>query len=179
MDDDAVFALAATIEGHPDNVAPAFYGGFTIARAEGGTFHATSVSVDPRVQVVVSCRPTRSRPRWRGLLPDSVPHADAAANAGRAALLVAALSRQPELLHPATEDFLHQRYREPAMPASLRLVDALRADGVPAVVLRRRTDRARLRRRLDPGRGRGPRALGLAGRALAVDRDGVRVTARG
>ena len=70
----------------------------------------------------------------RGLLPATVPHADAAANAGRAALLVAALGRQPELLLDATEDRLHQDYREPAMPASLRLVRELRADGLPAVV---------------------------------------------
>jgi homoserine kinase len=49
-------------------------------------------------------------------------------------LLVAALSRQPELLLAATEDRLHQDYREPAMPASLALVRALRADGVPAVI---------------------------------------------
>jgi homoserine kinase len=70
----------------------------------------------------------------RGLLPDAVPHADAAANAGRAALLVAALTRQPELLLAATEDRLHQDAREPAMPATLELVRALRRDGLPAVV---------------------------------------------
>jgi homoserine kinase len=70
----------------------------------------------------------------RGLLPETVPHRDAAANAGRAALLVAALSRRPELLLAATEDRLHQDYREPAMPASLALVRRLRADGLPAVV---------------------------------------------
>ena len=57
----------------------------------------------------------------RGLLPDAVPHADAAAaNAGRAALLVAALTRQPELLLAATEDRLHQDYPEPAMPLHAR-----------------------------------------------------------
>jgi homoserine kinase len=70
----------------------------------------------------------------RGLLPATVPHADAAANAGRAALLVAALGRQPELLLPATEDRLHQSYRAPAMPASLALVHLLRSEGLPAVV---------------------------------------------
>lgn len=135
MDDDAVFSLAAGIEGHPDNVAPAFYGGFTIAYADGGRFHATSVSVDPRVCAVAFVPPQPVETKVaRGLLPDTVPHADAAANAGRAALLVAALSGRPELLLPATEDRLHQRFREPAMPESLALVDALRADGLPAVI---------------------------------------------
>lgn len=177
MDDDAVFALAARIEGHPDNVAPAFYGGFTIAREEHGTFHAATVAVDPRVQVVVFVPPEPVETTVaRGLLPATVPHAEAAANAGRAALLVAALSRQPELLLPATEDHLHQRYREPVMPGSLRLVSELRADGVAAVVS-----------------GAGPTVLafvdastsaevekrvpsGWEVMALAVDRDGVRVS---
>jgi len=70
----------------------------------------------------------------RGLLPDRVPHAEAAADAARTALLVAALAGQPEQLHRATRDFLHQEYRRPAMPDSLALVDALRAHGVAAVV---------------------------------------------
>ena len=70
----------------------------------------------------------------RGLLPAEVPHADAAADAGRTALLVAALAGQPEHLLRATRDYLHQQYRRPAMPESLDLVDRLRADGVPALV---------------------------------------------
>ncbi len=135
MDDEHVFELAAEMEGHPDNVAPALYGGFTIACAEGEGYVATTVAVDPRVHVVVFVpgSPVETTVA-RGLLPDSVPHADAARNSGRAALLVAALSRQPELLFPATEDLLHQRYRESAMPETLALVRSLRADRVPAVV---------------------------------------------
>ncbi len=135
LDDDAVFALAADIEGHPDNVAPAFYGGFTVAFAESTGFRATSVSVDPRVQTVAFVPPDPVETTVaRGLLPSEVPYADAVANVGRAALLVAALSRQPELLLPATEDRLHQDYREAAMPQTLRLVRELRSAGLPAVV---------------------------------------------
>jgi len=70
----------------------------------------------------------------RALLPDLVPHADAAANSGRAALLVTALNGQPEHLLAATRDWLHQDQREPAMPQTLALVRRLRAEGVPAVV---------------------------------------------
>ena len=135
MDDDAVFALAADLEGHPDNVAPAMFGGFTVAYRDTDRFRATTLAVDPRVQVVAFVPPVGVETSVaRGLLPTTVTHADAAANAGRAALLVAALGRQPELLLAATEDRLHQSYREPAMPDSLRLVRALRADGLPAVV---------------------------------------------
>ena len=135
MDDDALLDLAAELEGHPDNVAPALMGGFTIAYRDGVRFRATGVGVDPRVQVVVFVPPAGVETEVaRGLLPDLVPHADAAAAAGRAALLVAALSQQPELLLAATEDRLHQDYREPAMPDSLHLVRRLRSDGLPAVV---------------------------------------------
>jgi homoserine kinase len=70
----------------------------------------------------------------RGLLPSSVPHADAARNAGRAALLIAALTACPSALLDGTEDKLHQDYRAPAMPHSQDLIARLRAAGVPAVV---------------------------------------------
>jgi homoserine kinase len=70
----------------------------------------------------------------RGLLPDVVPHADAAYNAARAALLVHALSTAPTLLFEATGDRLHQRQRARAMPESIDLIDRLRADGHAAVV---------------------------------------------
>jgi homoserine kinase len=135
MDDDAVFGLAARLEGHPDNVAPAFYGGFTIARCDEGRFQAVSLSVDPRVEVVVMVPPSPvPTATARGLLPEQVPHAHAAAGAGRTALLVVALTGRPELLLPATVDYLHQSYRESAMPETISLVSRLRGDGIAAVV---------------------------------------------
>lgn len=135
LDDDALFRLAADLEGHPDNVAPALFGGFTISGRDEGEFFTVGSSVDPRVTTVVFVPPTPvATAVARGLLPDVVPHAEAAANSGRAALLVAALAGRPELLLAATRDHLHQSFREPAMPESIALIAALRADGVPAVV---------------------------------------------
>lgn len=135
MDDDALLDLSARLEGHPDNVAPALLGGFTIAYRDGPRFRAARVPVDGRVEVVVIVpRDGVETSVARELLPASVPHADAAANSGRSALLVAALTGQPGLLLAATEDRLHQRYREPAMPTSLELVRSLRAEGLSAVV---------------------------------------------
>jgi homoserine kinase len=67
-------------------------------------------------------------------LPDQVPHADAAANSARTALLIAALTSRPDLLLPGTQDFLHQRYRAATMPSTAALVAALREAGIPAVV---------------------------------------------
>ncbi|TIC88777.1 homoserine kinase [Nocardioides sp. GY 10113] len=136
LDDAALLDLAAQIEGHPDNVAPAMYGGFVISGQDpDGAFYAVPGSVDPRIGAVVFVPPQPvSTEAARALLPAEVPHADAARNAGRAALLVAALASSPAELLRATEDRLHQEYRRPAMPDSLALVSQLRADGVPAVV---------------------------------------------
>ncbi len=136
LDEPAMLDLAAQIEGHPDNVAPALFGGFTISGQDAdGSFFAVPGAVDPRVGAVVFVPPEPvSTELARGLLPDQVPHADAATNAGRAALLVAALGGRPEELLRATEDRLHQDYRRPAMPESLELVEELRADAVPAIV---------------------------------------------
>ena len=134
LDDDALLQLAASLEGHPDNVAPALYGGFVISGREGGRFYAVPSAVSG-VGVVVFVPPTAvSTERARGLLPATVPHAEAAADAGRAALLVAALAGAPAHLFAATRDYLHQEYRRAAMPETLDLVDVLRADAVAAVV---------------------------------------------
>jgi homoserine kinase len=68
------------------------------------------------------------------LLPDKVSHSDAAFTAGRSALAVHAITSAPTLLLAATEDRLHQSYRQPAWPATSRLVDTLRGAGIPATV---------------------------------------------
>ena len=62
------------------------------------------------------------------------PHADAAANAARAALLTAALTSRPDLLLAGTEDFLHQRYRAASMAATAGLIERLRSAGIAAAV---------------------------------------------
>jgi homoserine kinase len=135
LDDQAVLELATSLEGHPDNVAACLLGGLTIAWTEDGV--ARAVRRTPAVGV----RPVLFIPEHRALtatarklLPDQVPHADAAANAGRAALLIHALTADPELLLPATRDWLHQEYRASAMPASADLVRALRGAGIPALI---------------------------------------------
>lgn len=136
LDDDGVLRLAARLEGHPDNVAPCLLGGFTIAWT-GPDGSARAVRLDPSGEV----RPTGFVPSEPGLtevaraaLPATVPHADAAHAAGRAALLVHALTTGPERLLEATEDRLHQPYRAAGAPATAALVARLRAAGVAAVV---------------------------------------------
>jgi homoserine kinase len=135
-----VLPLANVLEGHPDNVAPCLFGGLTIAwiaTGAAGLPEARAIRLDPHpdVRPVAFIAPGAvSTKVARGLLPVAVPHADAAANAGRAALLIAALTVRPDALLDGTEDKLHQDYRAPAMPHSHDLVTRLRAAGVPAVV---------------------------------------------
>lgn len=128
--------LAARLDGHPDNVAACLLGGVTLAWTDAdGTVRATRLDPTPDLTAVAFVPPFGlSTRRARGLLPEQVPHADAAANAARAALLVSALTGRLDLLPVATEDRLHQAYREPVMPDTLRLVTALRAAGHAAVV---------------------------------------------
>ncbi|ETK33791.1 homoserine kinase [Microbispora sp. ATCC PTA-5024] len=138
MGDEEAFALATEIEGHPDNVAPCLAGGLTIAWTHrSGAASMVKLTPHEDVRPVVLVPGFRlSTEEARGLLPKDVPHSDAAANAGRAALLVAALTQRPEpdLLLAATEDRLHQDYRAPAMPRTADLVRRLRTAGVAAVV---------------------------------------------
>ncbi|GIF75721.1 homoserine kinase [Asanoa siamensis] len=134
LDDAGALALAAELEGHPDNVAPCLLGGFVIAWADAG-FRAVRLAPDERVRATVFIPSQRGlTAQARAALPATVPHHDAAFGAGRAALLVHALTAEPDLLFPATEDRLHQGYRAPGMPATAALVDELRGRGVAAVV---------------------------------------------
>ena len=132
---DTLLSLATELEGHPDNVAPALFGGLTIAwMDEHGPQHKKLLvhrGVSPLVFVPEF---TMSTEVARSLQPLQVPREDAVFNVSRSALLIAALTQSPELLQAATEDKLHQNYRASAMPATDNLVRMLRAEGFAAVV---------------------------------------------
>jgi homoserine kinase len=135
LPDADVLRLACEMEGHPDNVAACLAGGFTITWAGPAGPHVVRVLPVSELAPVlcVPAIPVATKTA-RNALPDRVPHADAAANSARAALLVTALTSRPDLLMAGTEDFLHQRYRAHVMPGSATLLAALRDDGIPAVV---------------------------------------------
>jgi homoserine kinase len=144
--DDTLLSLATSLEGHPDNVAACLGGGLTIAWMTCGGPHMMRLDPLPSIRPVVCVAPAPvSTDMARGLLPGLVPHEDAAANAGRSALLIAALTQRPAATSPglappdttlfdATEDRLHQDYRSAAMPGTDGLVRRLRSEGMPAVV---------------------------------------------
>jgi homoserine kinase len=134
MDDAAALVLATELEGHPDNVAACLLGGLTIAwldRGAGRAVRVDPVGIHPVVFVPGEQSATHAA---RAALPSAVPHADAAFNASRAALLVVALTGRSELLLAATEDRLHQGYRAAGMPASAELMARLREAGIAAVI---------------------------------------------
>jgi homoserine kinase len=133
--DEGVLDLAAGFDGHADNVGASLLGGLVISWKDGNSFRATRLQPHPDLApVLLVPQDTSATEVTRGLLPTEVRHTDAAFTAGRAALLIHALTAAPELLLSATEDRLHQPYRRPAYPATAQVVDALRAAGVPAAV---------------------------------------------
>lgn len=130
-----LLGFATEIEGHPDNVAPALFGGLTIAWMDAEKPYFKKLSVHRGVSPLVMVPPNQMSTKVaRSLQPESVPHDDAVFNLSRSALLVAALIQSPELLFAATEDKLHQNYRASAMPETSDLISKLRAKGHPAVV---------------------------------------------
>jgi homoserine kinase len=127
--------FATELEGHPDNVAPALFGGLTIAWVDDSGPHHKKLTVHRGISPLVLVPSNQMSTKLaRSLQPDSVPHTDAVFNVSRSALLVAALTQSPELMMAATEDKLHQSYRAAAMPETSALISALRAGGHPAVV---------------------------------------------
>ena len=126
---------ADAIEGHPDNVAAAVHGGFVLAYdGPDGLSVVPGRLADGLAAVLFVPTTPVSTAAARGLLPAQVPHSEAAAQAGRAALLVHALAHDPGLLLDATRDWLHQDYRQRAMPHSHALMVELRAAGHAAVI---------------------------------------------
>jgi homoserine kinase len=144
MSDEDLITLATELEGHPDNVAAAFYGGATIAWLESKINHdgsnanigkAVSLKVDDRIKAFLLVPDNQlATAKARKLLPESISHQDAVLNSSRTALLVHALAERPDLLFTATQDLLHQSYRAQAMPKTIALVDKLRGAGLAAVV---------------------------------------------
>lgn len=133
--DDSALQVAAEFEGHADNAAASMFGGLVIAWRDGERYRAVRLEPHPDLRPLLLVPAQESATKvTRALLPDRVPHTDAAFAAGRSALAVHAITAAPDLLLAATEDRLHQPYREPAYPATVQLVAALRAAGVPAAV---------------------------------------------
>ncbi len=139
---DQLVQLASEFEGHPDNASASVLGGAVVSWSEPASasvtqpkYSAVRLAVHPDIHVVALVPAERSSTsHTRGLLPELVPHRDAAFNVSRGALTVVALTQRPDLLMPATEDLLHQGQRSVALPESAKWIAALRSRGIAAVL---------------------------------------------
>jgi homoserine kinase len=162
---EGVFRVAARLEGHPDNVAPAVFGGFVAALSEPPL--AIPLPRPEGVRFVLAVPPYEvPTPLARAALPKEVPLEDAVYNLARSALWPAALfSGRLEALKEACRDRLHQPYRAHLMPGVLEALEgALEAGALAAFVggagptvaaLVREGEEARVMAALEAYRGEG------------------------
>ncbi len=134
---DGILQLAAHMEGHPDNVAPAILGGFTASVFDGENYHSESLDVPeawcllfgiPNFELLTS--------EARKALPESYSREDVIFNASRTALWTLAVAKNnPRLLRHASLDKVHEPYREVLIPNFKESKKALRAAGAYAAFL--------------------------------------------
>jgi homoserine kinase len=134
---DRILDLAAELEGHPDNVAPALLGGFVSAVLEGGKVRASRFPVDEDLRFHALVPPFElETSKARAALPKELPFKDAVFNVGRAALVVAAFaSRDYAALSVACKDRLHETYRSPLIPGFDEIVRAAIGSGATTAFL--------------------------------------------
>jgi homoserine kinase len=108
-----ILEIATMIETHPDNVAPAIYGGLVTSVMEGESVYSCKVPIKNKLEFITLVPDFKlSTTLAREVLPKTIPHRDGVFNVGRVALLVAALSTgRDDLLIQAFKDRLHQSYR--------------------------------------------------------------------
>ena len=129
--------MAATIEGHPDNVAAAVHGGLQLVVMDDRQLYTAPIDVPAELQAVLFVPERRiATADARRVLPGEVSVADAVYNMSRAALLVAGMqANRPEYLSIATQDRLHQPYRQTIFPPMKVIFEAARNAGALGVFL--------------------------------------------
>ncbi len=132
-----ILNLAADLEGHPDNVAPALYGGLCVSAVDNGIVYTNSAKIDSRIKAAVFIPeyPVSTR-KSRGSIPEAYSRQDAVFNISRAALMYAALSSgNTGLLKTACDDKMHQPYRKDHIEGYDFIFDTAYALGAKAVYL--------------------------------------------
>ena len=124
-----ILELATQIEGHPDNVAPAIFGGLTVSvMSDGVTTLNIPVKHDYRFVTLIPPF-TLSTEKSRSVLPQELPRADAIANVSHLALMVASLiNGYDEGLKLGFKDRLHQPYRGPLIQGFAEIMNILEKD---------------------------------------------------
>lgn len=132
-----MLTLATSIEGHPDNVAPAILGGFVTSVFDEGQVYSVRKEIDPSLAFAAFIPNFRLlTEKARAALPDTITRQEAIYNLSRAALATAAFcDGDYELLRVATKDALHQKYRLPLIPGGERVFEIANDLGAYAVYL--------------------------------------------
>lgn len=132
-----LFEFASELEGHPDNVSAAIFGGFTISAFDGGRVVCATIEPSPNWRAVVYIpEHALSTKTAREILPAQISRADAIFNIGRAALLTYAFTTQrADFLKTGTQDRLHQPYRLPLVKGMPEMLDAACAAGAYGAAL--------------------------------------------
>jgi homoserine kinase len=127
-------AVAAQMDGHPDNAAASMVGGLVAAARVKGGVHAVRLALDVSLAFVAIVPDVPlSTARARQALPLTVSRDSAAFNLSRMALLIAGLADSRVLISEAMEDRLHQDYRSPLFPAAPKLLAGMAEGGALAV----------------------------------------------
>lgn len=178
-------AVAARIDGHPENAAASMLGGLVAAAMIRGKVAAVPLVLDPALKFVAVV-PDQQLPtaKARQALPSEVSLASASFNLGRMGLLVAGLADASVLVCEATEDRIHQEFRSPYYPAAPQvLAELLRAGalascwsgaGPTMLGICMASDAARVAARVEPALA----TIGAPGKVLVLgaDRSGLVVT---
>ena len=132
-----IFEMATAIEGHPDNIAPALFGGITVSANASGRLECVSFMPKFDLKMVVAIPdfylPTK---KARAVLKQEVPLKDAIFNIGHAALLITAMSQgRVDALKGAFEDRLHQPYRASLIPGMEDVFRAATDNGALGAVI--------------------------------------------
>jgi homoserine kinase len=141
MVDAGIVAEAGRREGHPDNVAACWYGGFTVSAQDGDAVKVATFGVDVETtgvwELLLAVQPTSlATKQARALLPEQYSKADAIFNVQRTALLVAAFAQgRLDLLKTAMQDRMHQPYRAEACPLLTKLLPLMEEPEVAGVAL--------------------------------------------
>ncbi len=134
LDYDKILEIATEIEGHPDNIAPALYGGMVASAVDGGNILTQKIDVSDKFDFVAMIPDFMlSTEKSRSVLPETVDYKDAVFNVSRVSLMVAALvSGDGDVLKSACQDKLHQPYRLPLIEGGSEVIKMANAFGAKA-----------------------------------------------
>ncbi|PNY80844.1 homoserine kinase [Deinococcus koreensis] len=137
LDDEAVLDVAAREEGHPDNVAPALFGGIVVATLDKLGTHYIRLEPPAHLGVTVLVPDFElSTSKARAVLPKEYSRADAVHALSHSALLAAALSvGRLDLLRHAMQDYIHQIWRAPLVPGLSDILDDAHKHGALGAAL--------------------------------------------